>query len=156
MAKVRGDFGQRGQDEVALKHARVRDLQVRLLDRAVGVKKDVEVDEAGAFGERLVAAHVGFDLAEGGEEFVGRKTGFGTESGIEEPGLVEVVDGLGFVEARDSFDADGMAVEELDGFAEVVGSVANVGAKGDVHGGHWEYFRAEEWRAVGRRRYGSV
>ena len=64
MVKVGGDFSQWGQDEVALKHARMRDLQVRLIDRAFGVKKDVQVNEPRAFGERLVAAQVRFDFVD--------------------------------------------------------------------------------------------
>ena len=66
MAEVGGDFGQRGENEVPLEHARVRNLQLGLVDGDVVVEENVEIDEAGAFRKRLAAAHVGFDLAEGG------------------------------------------------------------------------------------------
>ena len=125
----------------------MRNLQVWLVEGGVVVEQDIQVDEARALRKGLVAAHVGFDLPESGQELMRRKSGFRTEGGVEEPGLIEVVDGFGFVEARDFFDANGVAVEEMDGFAEVVGAVADVGAEGDVDDGHWSYFRAEEgWR----------
>ena len=148
MAEVGGDFGQRGENEVPLEHARVRNLQLGLVDGDVVVEENVEIDEAGAFRKRLAAAHVGFDLAEGGKEFAGGEKGFGKHGGVEEPGLVKVVDRFGLIEGGDSLDANGVAVEKMHRFAEVLCAIADIGAERDVGGGHWGYFRAERCTGI--------
>lgn len=58
------------------------------------------------------------------------------EDRVEEPGLIEVVDGLGFVDAGEFGDVDGGLGEPADGFAEVGLTVADVGAEREVDGGH--------------------
>jgi hypothetical protein len=57
-----GNFGQGYEDEIALQHARMRDLQFGRVDGRLVVKKNVEVDQARPFGEGFLATHPGFDL----------------------------------------------------------------------------------------------
>jgi len=110
MAESRRDFGERSEDEVALEHTWMRHLEVRLGDDSFVVEEDVQVDEARALGEGLAASHVRFDAAESSKKFAGREASFGAEGGVEEPGLVEVVDRFCFVETGDLFDSDQMAI----------------------------------------------
>lgn len=62
MAKRWGNFRERHENEIALQHARVRDLEVWRFDGRVVIKKNVEVDQARSFGEGFLASHPGFDL----------------------------------------------------------------------------------------------
>ena len=75
-------------------------LEVRGVDGVVAVEEDVEVDEARALGECLFAAHLRLDLAEDGQELRGGEIGLRLEHCVQEPGLLEVVDGLCLVDAR--------------------------------------------------------
>ncbi len=68
----------------------------------IAEEKDVDVEEARAFGESFSAAKLGLDGAEGMQELDGLRIGFTFDDAIEEPGLVEVIDRLGFVEGRNS------------------------------------------------------
>jgi hypothetical protein len=138
VAKIGSDFGQRDEDEVALKHAQMRDVEARCIDDGVIVEQDVEVDEAGAVGEWFAAAHVGFNAAESRKKLVGGEAGGGLEDSVEEPGLVEVVDGFRLVEAGEFDDSNGGVFEELNSAAKVGFTIANVGAEREVDGGHAE------------------
>ena len=64
MLELRRDFGERRQNEFAFEHSRMRDLQFGSSDRLIAEEKDVDVEEARAFGEGLYAAEFGFDCAE--------------------------------------------------------------------------------------------
>jgi hypothetical protein len=52
----------------------------------------------------------------------------GFEDGVEEPGLVEIVDGLGFVEGGKFGDLDVGVAEESECVAEIFFAVADIGA----------------------------
>jgi len=99
MAESGSDFGQGCEDEIAQEHARMGNLEVGRIDDVVAVEKDVEIDEARAFGEGFFAAHLRFDVAEGSEELRSREVSLRFEDGVKEPGLVKVIDGFGFVDA---------------------------------------------------------
>ena len=66
----------------------------------VAEEKDVDIEEARSFGERFFASELRFDGAEGVQEIDGLGIGFAFDDAIEEPGLIEVIDRLGFVEGR--------------------------------------------------------
>jgi hypothetical protein len=100
MLELRRDFGERRQNEFAFEHSRMRDLQFGSNDRLLAEEKDVDVEEARAFGESFSAAQLGLDGAKGMQELDGSRIGFTFDDAIEEPGLVEVIDRLGFVEGR--------------------------------------------------------
>ena len=136
MTERRGNLGERREDEVSLEHARMGDLEIGCGDDFVSVKEDVEVDQARAFGERFLAAHLRFDFAERSEKLNSRKIGLRLEDGVEEPRLVEIIDRLGFVDAGKFCDVDTGFSEETNGFAQVFLAVANVGAEREVDGDH--------------------
>lgn len=135
MAQVRGDFGEGNQHELALEHARVGDLQFGRGDGLIAIYKDIDVEEAGAFGESFFAAEVVFDGAEGMEEREWREVCFGLNGAIEEPRLVEVVHGGGFVERGEFLRLNASGGQGGDGGLQVGGAVAEVGAEGEVDGG---------------------
>src|SRR5712672_135372 len=100
MLELRRDFGERRQNEFAFEHSRMRDLQFGSNDRLLAEEKDVDVEEAQAFGESFSAAQLGLDGAKGMQELDGSRIGLTFDYAIEEPVLVEVIDSLGFVEGR--------------------------------------------------------
>jgi len=114
------------KDEIALQHAWVRNLQIGSGDGFVAVEKNIEIDEARTFGEELFAAHSGFDAAHGGKQIVGGEIGLDLEDSVKEPGLVEIIDRLGFVEAGNSRDMNVAFAEETNRFAKVLLAIADV------------------------------
>jgi len=114
-----GNFGQGYEDEIALQHARMRDLQFGRVDGRLVVKKNVEVDQARAFREGFLATHTGFDLTQCPQERRGCQVGLRRQHRIEEPGLVEIIDGLRFVQAGSLKHPDRGTVQAADGFAEI-------------------------------------
>ena len=138
MTEIGGDFGEWSKDKIALQHAGVRDLECRSIDDIVAVEEDVEVDQARTVGERLAAAHVGFDTAKGGEELIRSKVGGGFERSVEEPRLVEITNGFRLVKTGKLRDDNTDVFEQLNGSAEVGFAIADVGAERDVDRGHEE------------------
>ena len=59
-----------------------------------------------------------------------------SEHGIEKPGLVEIIDGLGFVNAGKPEHMDAGFGEEADGLAQVFLAIANVGAERQIDSSH--------------------
>jgi hypothetical protein len=100
MLELGGDFDEGGQDEFALQHAWMGDLQLWHLQRLIAEEKDVDVEQAGAFGEGLLAAELRFDGSERSEQIERVLVGFASDDTVEEPGLIEIVDGFGFVKGR--------------------------------------------------------
>ena len=82
----------------------------------------------GPLAKGFLATHLRFDGAKNGEELRGRQSRLRFEHGIEEPGLVEVVDGFGFVGAGDFCDANVRCTKQANGFAQVLFAVADVGS----------------------------
>lgn len=117
----------------------MRDLQLRCVDGRVVVEKNIEVDQAWALGEGFLAAHLGFYFPQGAEQCRGRKTGLCFEDGVEEPGLVEIVDGLRFVDAGSLEHLDRGMVQAPEGFAEIFLAFPDVGPEGKIDGGHAQF-----------------
>jgi hypothetical protein len=124
MLELRRDFGERRQNEFAFEHSRMRDLQFGSKDRLIAEEKNVDVEEARAFGESFSAAKLGLDGAEGMQELDGLRIGFTFDDAIEEPGLVEVIDRLGFVEGRNFMQMKICRGQRGDGGAQVRGTIA--------------------------------
>jgi len=99
VAEGGSDFGQRNKDESAIEHTRMWDLEIRRVDGFTAVEENVEVEEARTFGEGLLAAHLRFDKTKGAKEIEGVEFGLRFEDGVEEPILIEVIEGFGFVNA---------------------------------------------------------
>src|SRR5271157_4516629 len=138
MAEIGSDFSQGSKDEAAIQHAGMGDLQLGSGDGFVVVEEDVEINEARAFGEGFLAAHGGFDGVELLQEIERGQNSLRFEGGVEEPGLFEIINGLGFVDAGNFQDADAGIFEKTNGFAKVVIAIADVGSQRDVDGGHAE------------------
>lgn len=132
---MRGDFGEGNQHEFTFQHARVGDLQLGCGHGLIAIYKDIDVEEAGAFGESFFAAEVVFDGAESVEEREWREVCFGLNGAIEEPRLVEVVHGGGFVEGGEFLQLNASGAQGGDGGLQVGDAVAEVGAEGEVDGG---------------------
>ena len=79
------DLRKRNEDEKSFEHAWMRNLEIRSGDRFVAIEQDVQIDEAGAFGEVLLAAHGRFDFSHPAQEFLRRQISFGFEDRIQEP-----------------------------------------------------------------------
>ena len=104
----------------------MRDLQIGCADRVVAVKQDIQIDEAGAFGEGFLAAHGRFDFSHPTQEFVRGQTSFGFEDSIQEPGLIKIVDGRRFVDAGGLFHGDAELTQATLRFAEIFFAIADV------------------------------
>ena len=102
----------------------MRDLQFGSNDRLIAEEKHVDVKEARAFGESFSAAKLGLHGAEGMQELDGLRIGFTFDDAIEEPGLVEVIDRLGFVEGRNFMHMKICRGQRSDGGAQVRGTIA--------------------------------
>src|SRR5579859_8106696 len=103
------------------------DLQFGGGDGLVAIYKDIDVEEAGAFGEGFFTAEAVFNGADGVEEGEGCEVCFGLQGAIEEPGLVEVVDRGGFIEGGEFLRVDASGGQGGDGGLQVGGAVAEVG-----------------------------
>ena len=103
-------------------------LEVGSVDGRVVIEQDVEIDEARTFSERFFATHLRFDGTKNAKELSGGKFGLCYQHGVEEPRLVEIVDGLGFVDAGDFCDANVRGTEQANGFAQVLFAFADIGS----------------------------
>ena len=120
------DFGQRRENELALEHAGMRDLQFGSVERQIAEEKDVYIEQPRTFGEGFLAAESRFDGAKSAEEIDGLGVGFACDDAIEEPWLVEIIDRFGFVEGRDSSYRKICGGQCGDGDFEVRGAIAEV------------------------------
>ncbi len=96
--ELRGDFGQRRENELALEHARMRDLQFGSVERQIAEEKNVYIKEPWTFGEGFLAAELRFDGAKSTEDIDRLGIGFAFDDAIQEPGLVKIIDRFSFVE----------------------------------------------------------
>ncbi len=124
MLELRRNFGERSENEFALQHPRVRDLQFGSVERLIAEEKDVDIEEARAFGECSLAAELRFDGTKCAQEFDGLRIGFTFNDAIEEPGLVEIIDGFGFVEGRNFLYLKICERQRANGGSEVRGTIA--------------------------------
>lgn len=61
MDRIRGDFGQRHEDETAQVHGRMRNCKFWSFDYEIAIENDIQIDHAGALDLRTEAAHFPFD-----------------------------------------------------------------------------------------------
>ncbi len=135
VAGVGGDLDEGFEDEGAFVHPGMGDDKVGLVDNAVAVQKEVEVERPGAPVFVSAAAETVLDDLEGAEESAGGEAGFDPGDGVEEAGLVGLADGGGIEEGADAEKAQARKFgEETEGGFEVGAAVAEVGAEGDVGG----------------------
>jgi len=130
------NFRERNKYEIALEHARVGNLKLWRFDGGIAIEKDVQIDEAGPFDEGFLAAHLGFDGAEAGEELRWRELGLCFEGAVEKPRLIEIVDRLSFIKGRYFRYLQTGFAQQANGFAKIFFAVANIGTERQVNGGH--------------------
>ena len=80
-------------------------------------EKDVDIDEARPFGLKALASLGAFDLKQTLQECLRREVGFQQHHTVEEPGLIEKIDRLGFVKRRNGGDGS-ERVQASDGIAQ--------------------------------------
>jgi len=129
MLERRRDFGKGDQNKVALQHAWVWNLQFRGGDDFVAVEKDVQIDKAGTFGEGFLAAHAGFDFAEGVKQIDCRQICFRGNDGVEKPGLLEKINGFGFVDAGKFREMCRRFIDETESGAQVFRTVPDIASQ---------------------------
>lgn len=152
------DFRKRDENEFAVEHARMGNLQFRRVDGFHPIEKNVEINEAWAFGKDLAAAHAGFDEAKRAEETECVEFGLPFDHGIEKPVLIKEVHRLGFVDAGHALDANAHIGKVEESRAEIFFPFADVGAERDVSVDHagdpgrGKRFRGRDYRTPARRR----
>ncbi len=132
MPKRGGNFHQRDQNEFSFEHAWVGYLELGSVDRFLAVEQDVQVNEPGSFGNGFAAAHARFDKTQGTEQIEGVEFGGALECDVEKPILVEIIEGLGFVDAGNAADVHADVGEMVERGAEIFLAFPDIGAEGDV------------------------
>ena len=78
MLKVRGDLGERGQDEATFVESGMGERELGSLDDEAVTEQEIEVEDAGSFGRRggAVATHCVLDGEEGMKQVERGEAGF--------------------------------------------------------------------------------
>ncbi len=92
------------------------DGQARFVDYLVAKEKDVDVNESRPFGLKALASQRALDLQQALQECLRREVGFQQHNAVQEPGLIEKIYRLGFIERRNGGDSP-ERVEASDGIA---------------------------------------
>jgi hypothetical protein len=134
----RVQLDERLEDETAFREPRVRNRESRLFDYLVSVQEEIEVDRTRAISRPdPLAPEPTLDAEETSQELdrgVGRLDRTGR---VQKARLVEVADGIGLAEGRHGDDPDARHVaEEPDGVPQVLLSISEVRAEGDVRADH--------------------
>jgi hypothetical protein len=108
------DLHKRLHDERAFPHSGVRDDQVRLVDHALAVKEQVEIECAGAVGDAALAAVSLLDCQQPIEKLARPEVGLEPGDGVEISRLAGgTADRLGLVHCRAAQDVDIPALFEV-------------------------------------------
>jgi hypothetical protein len=135
------DFGERYEDECALREAGMRNFKAWLRKDEIAVKENVEVEGARAVGDGggAIATEEALDEKEGGEEGARSERSVKDDDGIEEAGLMGEADGGSGIEPRTRGDAsDGGELRKGSGERGIgmAGEAGKVGPEGNVGEGH--------------------
>ena len=98
MLAVRGDLGQRDEDEFALQHAWMWHLQFRPVDGVMAIEQNINVDQARPFANELLASHMRFDSPERAEQIRRGNFCLGFHDAIQKPRLLAKIDWLGLID----------------------------------------------------------
>ena len=100
MPQIRRQFRQRRQHKPSLRHARMRDLQLRRFHHRVPIQQNVEVDQPRPFGRSFHPPHLALDALEVLEQLPRKQVGLDFDHLVQKPGLVEDIARLGFPDRR--------------------------------------------------------
>lgn len=119
------DFRERREDETARSHGGMWDGKRGCVENLIAEQKDIEIDNARAFGLGATASH-GFFYGKQRRHELGRGS-FGIEGdgGVEKPGLIGEVDRLGLVERGDGGELT-QGTQPGDGVAKVMLTITEV------------------------------
>ncbi len=143
IAEIGCDFVEGDEDKGALGEARMGDFEAGFAEDEIAVEENVEIEGARAIGNTggAVAAEVAFDEENGAKQFERRQSGFESDNGVEEAGLISEADGRGGVDRGAGRDAaEGGEAHGRCGERDFrrAGGAGQVGAKGDVGERHAE------------------
>jgi len=100
MNGVRGDFGQRGENEISFGEARMRNGQDLGPDDGILAEQNINIDNPGTISDGWPALHAFFDILDGVQDFQGCPLRFHLDNLIEKPGLIGKVHRLAPVKRR--------------------------------------------------------
>jgi hypothetical protein len=128
-----GDLLKGLEDEAALEHPGMGDLELRKVHDLVPVEKDVEIQGTGSILLRARAPEKGLDLGDRGKESRGRQGGPHLRGTVQVLPLGRASDGLGLDEVRDADHFHALRREELQAAGDVLPAVAEIGAEPEEH-----------------------
>jgi len=141
IAKSGSDFGEGYENESALRKPGMRNFEAGLRKDEIAVKENVEVEGAGAVGDRggAITTEKALDEKECGKEGARSERSVKDDNGIKEAGLICEADGGSGIERRTRGDAsDGRKLRKGSGERGVgmAGEAGKVAAESDVGEGH--------------------
>jgi hypothetical protein len=133
VAKVRNKVGERGEHESALGHPRMRYLETRRADHGAGVEQDIDIDRARPFSHGADPAEFALYLAGAGEQLHREECGLRFRHQVEEPALLDVIDGLCLIDRGSAENAKAGRGKPVEGGSQISLAVADVGAETEIN-----------------------
>ena len=130
--QFRCEFGQRHQNESATGHARVWKFNFRPSNNVRAVKKDIEIDDAGAARDQSFPAEIPLDSLQRVEQVARHEQSLPLHDAVQEPRLRLKIQRLGFIQRRSPKNAHTCFGQSRNGAFEVRGAVAKIRTEGEV------------------------
>jgi len=130
MPPVGGKLGERFQDEAALAHSRMRNLQLLRSDDEVSEQENIDVDGARAFRYSALATHSQFDGLKAREQEPGEKLRLHFHHEVQKPGLIMEILRLRLIDRRPAEDVNACGFEPLQRREQVRLAVTEIGTEG--------------------------
>ena len=121
-----GDLGKRHQNETALGHAGMRNLETALVHDRRAEQQDVHINNARAFRREAQSTHRALDIQQRLHEPLRRQFRFDFHHAIQKPFLVAQFDRLGFVRRRLLHDVHAVHGQRVNRTRNAQGAVTNV------------------------------
>src|SRR5439155_9328224 len=99
--ELRRDFRERTEHERALAESWMRHREAGLVDDAIPIQNEIEIERPRRAGERPLAAALALDRLQRFEELARGQAGLADDRAVQERRLDADADGLGVVPARD-------------------------------------------------------
>src|SRR6266852_2943803 len=136
MSHLRRNLRQRHHHKSSLQHARMRHLQLLRLDRLRPVQQNVQVNQSRPLGKFLFAAHPTFNAAQHPQQFQRTKIRFPLQNSVQKPILLQIIEWLRFVNARNLFHHDSCFPQQRDRPPQIFLAVAHIRSQRDVYRNH--------------------